>query len=531
MTQKIINKWAQEFTNVNNMNSNFSELYSNFTELDANVPPAIDSLVVVAAGDSITDGGWYTASGTTGAATGSGTIGTLIGFGPQLLVLAGSSIYIAGFNQPEWNGVKTVLTNNGTNITFTNATTLTAAPTSSLFIVTADGIQTNRNFLKQANGLMGLPFSRIYNRAISGSTSTTVLVRFADVIALRPNYIWLMIGINDINATVPNTTIIANIQACCAQALNIKATVLLSTLLPSTAAGITTAMKKQILALNGLIRKYAQQTAGIILIDSYQYAGDPLSATYAWKVAGHTIDGVHLTGYGATNTVTKAIFDQLNTKIGRPKKSLVAHGEDSYIADSTSQNLFYDPLVLNTLTSAITGFTGTGGTGNPVYHYFMRPARITGTPSASIGVVARADGFGNDQTVTITSTANNDIMSIGGSTNNWLDAPFTAAVGKTVKFKCAFSQTGVPVGTLAGMSLYVVTPNGMYYCIYGQSGSFVLANENSADMDTIIEGTPFVVPTGFPTGNGTSFNVLLKFAGNAAGAVFKFGRLSIDILN
>jgi hypothetical protein len=343
-----------------------------------------------------------------------------------------------------------------------------------------------------------------------------------------------LIGTNDIAAGVSNSTILSNIQSACSQVINAGAIVLLSTLLPRSDGVITTAMKKQILALNGLIRKYAMNTVGIVLIDSYQYTADPLSGSYTWKNLAYTQDGIHLTGFGAFNTITQAIYDQLNTKISRTKKPLISHYLDNYIDDSSSQNLFYDPLIQNTLSSSRTGFTGASGVGNPVYHYFMGPNRQSGTPSASVDTVARADGFGNNQRVTITSTALNDIILLGGSTNNWLDSPFSAYLGRTVKFKCSYKQTNVPTGTFAGLSIYVQSPGGspQYYCCYGQLGSFVLTNENNINCDTIIEGTPFYIPSTFQSaGSGTSFNIMLKFAGNASGAVFEFGRISIDVID
>jgi hypothetical protein len=505
-------------------------------------------LVIAVVGDSLSAGSNALQTPVIGNFSASGSIGSIV-TGSILYVTAGNQIFIRGIDQPEWNGVKTVLTNDGTTITFTNSTPLSKSPTATAS-ATSSGtpfvmdltVVTNRAFISIANGLLGLPFGAIHNRAVSGTTTTHMLNNFdTDIAPLVPTDIWLLGGINDLSGAASTlgaqniavAAAFANLIAIVAKAQALGARVWWSTLPPYTAAGGTgtdanaTAIRQAaLLRLNGLIRCYIQanQSPLLKLVDTHRRASNKTGNNWAAGSSIWSVDGLHWTSYGAFNSAALEFNSVASGILNRPWP-LVENALDSYASDTSSLQLFPDPLMQATLTSAITGFTGAGGAGNPVYVTDFVPSRAAGTPTASIDVVARTDGIGNDQRCTIAATAAADQIDFGMANTAHITTQLQLYVGRTVKLALGFKMASVPAGTFSGVDVYLRNSG---FTTFFWATSQNTPNFNDINAEWIIESAPFVVPTGWST---ISSHVVLRFAGNAANAVFTFGRPQLMVIN
>ena len=140
------------------------------------------------------------------------------------------------------------------------------------------------------------------NRGISGQTTPQMLIRFRpDVIALKPDIVVIMAGINDIAGnTGPSTLemIAGNIfsMAELAKVNNIK--VILCSVLPAYDFPWRTGLEpaEKVVTLNKMIKKYADAN-GILYLDYYAALVDERKGMNA----AYSGDGVHpnKTGYEA----------------------------------------------------------------------------------------------------------------------------------------------------------------------------------------------------------------------------------------
>ncbi len=156
------------------------------------------------------------------------------------------------------------------------------------------------------------------NRGISGQTTPQMLVRFrADVIALRPEIVVILAGINDIAENTGPTTLetIANnlySMAELAEANHVK--VILCSVLPANDFPWNSNQKpaEKIRILNTMIKNYAD-AKGVLYLDYFSYMLDE----YNGLKAIYSGDGVHPNKLGyqiMAALVEKAINQVLGTK-------------------------------------------------------------------------------------------------------------------------------------------------------------------------------------------------------------------------
>lgn len=155
------------------------------------------------------------------------------------------------------------------------------------------------------------------NRGISGQTTPQMLIRFKpDVIALKPDIVVLLAGINDIAGNTGHSTIemvVDNIfsMAELAKAYQIK--VILCSVLPAFdfpwAIGLQPAEK--IVNLNKLIQQYADAN-GILYLDYHGAMVDERSGLKAI----YSEDGVHpnKTGYEVMNLLAEKAIEKVLSK-------------------------------------------------------------------------------------------------------------------------------------------------------------------------------------------------------------------------
>ena len=135
----------------------------------------------------------------------------------------------------------------------------------------------------------------IVNRGIAGDTSFLILERLDNIVATKPEKVFLMIGINDLNRGRSPETILNNIINITE---NLKSSgvkiIIQSVVLLSDKHDLdnNVADNKQILKLNELIREYC-------LENKYIYVDHNENLAYKGYLKNdYTIDGFHLNGNG-----------------------------------------------------------------------------------------------------------------------------------------------------------------------------------------------------------------------------------------
>lgn len=537
---------------------------------------ATQGLTLYATGDSQIAGGWSVSTPIANVLSGNGLTGTITGSNVTADCTAGNTIWIQGLVQPEWNGVKTILTNNGTTATFTNATALTPSPsiitTQTNVNIVDEVAYTNRNWLSIANGLCGQPFGSIVCKAGTGEVTGSMLSQFqTDVLAYSPNYVYVHGGVNDVRyasaSVYSETAIFANLQSICTQALAAGIRVILSTLPPLTAAGGTgapanvsgglTGLQQQqtLLRLNQLIRRYAAVTPGVILQDTAAAVcnpapSSPATSPYEWTAGGSlwSVDGVHPTSYSAYKIAVQMSSAMQKAGLNRPV-SLVSNSNDTQyiigtgVVDSSQRQLLPNPLfeLQTTAAGSSTGITGAGGTGNPTYATHLVPVGnvgtwTTGNSAVSVTCAARADGLGYNQVYTIGQTSNNDQLQAIMQNTGYMNTQMNTFAGHTVKFSMDFSMTSVPQATLAGITVYLNDSTAGLALLYATAKNTVpMIDTNGAatTLDWTIESAPWLIPNYNFGGGSHSCQLIVNFTfqGNAAGAIFTFGRHQLEVLN
>lgn len=152
-----------------------------------------------------------------------------------------------------------------------------------------------------------------YSLAVSGSTTVDAINnQIGPAVLLKANWWIVLSGTNDLTQLAGDSVVqIANrLRFICQTGLNAGAKIALWTIPPRNdaqwtalnasivAAGSTIAAQKlKHMALNTWIRRYANETPGIVLIDPYNELVNPASAAGEW-LAAYTFDGTHWNGAG-----------------------------------------------------------------------------------------------------------------------------------------------------------------------------------------------------------------------------------------
>jgi lysophospholipase L1-like esterase len=163
--------------------------------------------------------------------------------------------------------------------------TLARPTTSPATVFLGDSITQNCEWSE----LLGVP---VINRGIDGDTTADILDRLDAVLALRPQVIFLMVGINDIGRGVDPKVTVQNYSQIISRihASNPNTIVYLQSVLPTRFHG--NEMNRQVRALNQEISNLADNKT-FIFVDLYHsfLQGDEMSPDLS-------NDGVHLNGAG-----------------------------------------------------------------------------------------------------------------------------------------------------------------------------------------------------------------------------------------
>jgi lysophospholipase L1-like esterase len=379
--------------------------------------------------------------------------------------LVGSPFYMVNAAQEEYNGVYTMGANtvNGTiaNVVFPGSTTSPATGTPVIYMPHKS---TSADFLAYCVGLAGGALTRGLPLGWPGKVSSFIRNKMSLIYQDSPDICLIVAGVNDVATYVTGPTLItstvntayANIIAM-ADDLIVKGVLpVICTITPidNTRPGWNVSQQHAILKLNKLLREYCAGKRSVLLCDVYAVLVDPTSTTGNTKL-NHTSDGLHWSGLGAWAVATE-LYNVLNARglVSARPKILPMSTAESYGINSACLQINDNPLgtaQVGVVTAPATGTAWTGWT-----------LSVLGTAAVAGSSPARADGFGTDQSIAITSQADNDgALFTGTNIAGRLVAGqkifgvmevSTAAVTalKELRFRLSIVAGGVPANCEAG---------------------------------------------------------------------------------
>jgi hypothetical protein len=223
----------------------------------------------------------------------------------------------------------------------------------------------------------GLPDLINYSLAVSGTTTQQVIdSQIGPAVLLKAHWWSVLSGTNDLTLRAADTAVQTcnRLRTICQTGIQSGAKIALWTIPPRNeaqwvalnasivAAGSTIAKQKlKQMAVNTWIRRYAQETPGVVLIDPYNELVDPASAQGEW-LAAYTFDGTHWNGAGCY--VAGQVFATAMRPFIKPALFTTISQLDVYNGiDNVSGDFAVTRGLQGTGGTLGTGVTGTAPTG------------------------------------------------------------------------------------------------------------------------------------------------------------------------
>lgn len=337
-----------------------------------------------------------------------------------------------------------------------------------------------------ANVLLNQAFSVLANYGIGGQTTSQILARVDDVIALNPGWVIITAGTN--NAGVAGG--VAQAQSDLAamldafEAAGIRAVLLT---LPPRAGSYTGTQKGDTLAINEWIRQQARLRPGLLVADVFPALADGTASNYLATTLGFnpSSDGIHLSatgGYACGKVLADVLRPHINTLT-------------PYSNPNPGANLLTNGRPAGTTTAAPTGWNVSGGSG------------------LVWSDVARADGAGSwKQLVVGSGTVNVGVNATVDGTR--------LAVGDTVNAIGEFSASSMDqaaANDAQGIALSIRAWNGSTYTDFRYAFNYFRGPNN--DHGGVMRVPDFVVPGG---------TTLLTYQWELRGAMtFRFDKVGL----
>jgi len=342
-----------------------------------------------------------------------------------------------------------------------------------------------------------------------GEDTVYIKTKISDLYSKSPQYIIEQSGINDIRASVQASAIFENKKNMWLSIIEAGLSPMITTLTPlsNSVSGWTTAQFYQILKLNQLIRDYAQNNPYVVLVDLYAKLVDPLSTTGNWK-SGMTLDGLHPNGKAAY-LMGQELYNVLSVhdysneiKVKKVSSAVEAFGISPQIPQIIDNPLLTDNA--GGLAGGATGSVATGWTLTKV-----------GGGTAVGSIVARADGYGNDQQIVCVAAAANDGATlVGWAINNRILA------GQSIQ--AVFDLDMSSCTNLSRLEFSIGYTSG------GVSGLIALNRISDSQIDGGNKTITFMSQAIKFNVAANLFNMTLTIThSNAGGSTIKVGRMSI----
>ena len=188
------------------------------------------------------------------------------------------------------------------------------------------GAHLAKGYWTQAQIMLEQRFELLSNAGVSGNTTAQVLARIdTDVIALRPQYCFLIAGTNDAGQDVPSATTVANYASILGKLQGAGIVPIIGTMTPRGFSGMTQARLLSMMEGNTWLQTYATRTPGVFLVDLYRAMLDysDINTTSQGEPVAAWVDGakLHPTAAGAVQ-MGYAIARQLDAVIPKLPRRL-----------------------------------------------------------------------------------------------------------------------------------------------------------------------------------------------------------------
>ena len=348
-----------------------------------------------------------------------------------------------------------------------------------------------------ANALLGQRFDVLNYAGVGGDTSAQLLTRFeTDVIAYKPSYNFIEIGVNDIGEGVPYSEIWSNILAMIDLDIANNITPIVSTITP-TASMTTSDRIESYYQLNKLIRDSEELIDGLIVLDMGTAYLDP-SIEQPTPIANAVYDGTHPSAYGAI-LKGKRCYEKLDAII--PKREIFS-------------NTNYDPNVINTnaMQLGVTGGLSGSATGVVAddYNLYSSTAVVASKETRSDSVQGEFSK--------ITTTTGNYIM-------RQLNIDGTTYEGKEIFLQVELESED-DWSNVRDLAVALIVYNVSNESIFDSRIAHAGGIDWNYRPDKLVLRTPsFIVPIG-----ADDIDININFDGSSSNGTLKIGRCEIVIV-
>lgn len=352
-------------------------------------------------GDSLTDLGNGSATVTNLVQTGGVATATCAAH----FTLPGSVIHVAGATQAGYNGFHVVTAATPTTIQFAvPADTVSPATAAVAIRVVSQQRITGQSWFQWANAALGGVLEQVVNAGVGGDTTTLAAERIPYILGTDADAVVVLLGHNDIfwDDAADTDAAFARYTAICDRFLNAGRRVICPTLISTPLASTVSYTCRQHAArFNVLLRQWAQETDGALLVDLHAAVVDPTSNVAISRANVQAPDNVHLSVYGAQlfgNALAAALRPFVNVGNILPASAL-----------PIPENLCTNPTMQGS-----GGYTGNASGAAPANFQ----CAVLGSGTWVSSVAARTigndgDDIGNNAVTTTASSSAGDVVLVG----------------------------------------------------------------------------------------------------------------------
>lgn len=356
----------------------------------------------------------------------------------------------------------------------------------------------DRSWFNWMNAFLGQSFNLVLNAAVGGQRSDQVLARIDAVIAMKADFGFLMVGVNDFSQGKTADFTLANVKEY-VKRMNANGTRMVVSTATPTSKWTTTDQKAQYYKYNRMLKEWARTQSGLILIDmgaAYLVQDATAAAT------NHTVDETHPSALGAVK-MGKIAATEMVKHINLVPTTMSRSKDDP-------ENLLVNGVMYGTSGTAVKGTDATiAGT---VPDAWVLGAYVSGT-SVTASKVANKDYPGDHLHVSQTATAATGNSLLYREVSPTTQAATPWAVGDKVY---AQMELEIASGTITNIEFGLDcrintggTTSAQYYGMFHESSA---PNLSYTPAGRLTFRTPvFTVPTGVDR-----LRLLLRVTGTAA---------------
>ncbi len=408
-----------------------------------------------------------------------------------------------------------------TSITFDIVETAPASAGGTPRLIQPNAIVGNNSYWNWAQALSKHRMNFLGNLGVSGDTTTSLISRLGAISRAQefyadtpPSDIYILVGVNDINAGSTSATIKANLQQIYEYVLNLGMRLHVATIMGSTA--FTSAQAAIVCDVNEWIKEFASQNPSAYLYDFYAITCDNV-ATTGNPISASMTGNVHPAPAYA-RLLGQYMADRWE-EIYSPTPGLLPSSYADSSAAGASSQILANPTFIGA-AGATGGASGTAPTSWTIYNPATNSS-LNGAASARTAVVD-GDVAGYNEVLTAVTTG-------FGTTNLYQSGLHTQlSAGDEI---VAMASVGISGNTnVDGVGLLLsVTVGGIAYtsiCGLRKASTGTTNLEDGLDVAGMVFETPAIK---IPAGTITAAVLYLQVtsAAGAGGYTVKWGRAGV----